>query len=147
MDATDKQMIGSTMVSQGFSEERARAWLRESLPELDYWKRHEELAGDGQFEALKKQLVEEINALGVPGMPKVERLNALVGSYVNLAYPLPGGAAVKFLDDRTTYLGTQLEPEDGGERCFGVLANVDFILVCTYGCEGSDPELLLYKKR
>ena len=29
----------------------------------------------------------------------------------------------------------------------GVLANVDFILVCTYGCEGSDPELLLYKKR
>ena len=135
------------LVSQGFSEERARAWLRESLPGLDYWKRHEELAGDGQFEALKKQLVEEINALGVPGMPKVERLNALVGSYVNLAYPLPGGAAVKFLDDRTTYLGTQLEPEDGGERCFGVLANVDFILVCTYGCEGSDPELLLYKKR
>ena len=112
------------LVSQGFSEERARA-----------------------FEALKKQLVEEINALGVPGLPKVERLNALVGSYVNLAYPLPGGAAVKFLDDRTTYLGTQLEPEDGGERCFGVLANVDFILVCTYGCEGSDPELLLYKKR
>ena len=135
------------LVSQGFSEEQARAWLRESLPGLDYWKRHEELAGDGQFEALKKQLVEEINALGVPGMPKVERLNALVGSYVNLAYPLPGGAAVKFLDDRTTYLGTQLEPEDGGERCFGVLANVDFILVCTYGCEGSDPELLLYKKR
>ena len=24
---------------------------------------------------------------------------------------------------------------------------VDFILVCTYGCDGADPELLLYKKR
>ena len=28
---------------------------------------------------------------------------------MNLAYPLPSGAAVKFLDDGTTYLGTQLE--------------------------------------
>ena len=32
-------------------------------------------------------------------------------------------------------------------RCFGVLANADFILVCTYGENGADPELLLYKKR
>ena len=135
------------MVSEGFKVEQARAYMREALPKLDYWKRHEELAGDGRFEALKKQLVEEINALAVPGMPKVERLNALVGSYVNLAYPLPSGAAIRFLDDRTTYLGTQLETEDGGERCFGVLANAEFILICTYGQGGSDPELLLYKKR
>ena len=35
----------------------------------------------------------------------------------------------------------------GGERCFGVLANMDFILVCTYGKDGMDPELVLYKKR
>lgn len=77
----------------------------------------------------------------------MESLNALVGAYVNLAYPLPGGAQVKFLDDRTTYLGTQLEPEFGRERCFGVLASMDFILVCTYGKGGADPELVLYKKR
>lgn len=31
--------------------------------------------------------------------------------------------------------------------CFGVLANMDFILVCTYESEGANPELLLYKKR
>ena len=80
-------------------------------------------------------------------MPKLKGLNALVGSYVNLAYPLPSGAAVKFLDDRTTYLGTQLESESGDGRCFGVLANVDFILICTYGEGGADPELVLYKKR
>ena len=54
---------------------------------------------------------------------------------------------MKFLNDNTTYLGNQLEPEFGGERCFGVLANMDFILICTYGCEGADPELVLYKKR
>jgi hypothetical protein len=80
-------------------------------------------------------------------MPKVEKLTALVGSYVNLPYRLPSGAEVKFLNDGTTYLGNQLEPAFGGDRCFGVLANMDFILVCTYGKDGADPELVLYKKR
>ena len=102
---------------------------------------------DGQFETFKKQLIEEINDLNIEGMPKVEKLNALVGSYVNLAYPLPSGLAVKFLNDQTTYLGNQLESEFEGDRCFGILANMDFILVCTYGKNGTDPELVLYKKR
>ena len=100
-----------------------------------------------QFDKFKKQLINEINALGIEGMPKVEKLNALVGSYVNLAYPLPSGLNVKFLDDGTTYLGNQLESEFGGNRCFGVLANMDFILICTYEAEGKNPELVLYKKR
>lgn len=135
------------MVGESFTEEQARAYMRELLPKLDYWKRYEELSDGGQFEAFKQQLITEINALCIEGMPKVEKLNALVGSYVNIAYPLPSGVSVKFLDDRTTYLGTQLEPEFGGERCFGVLANMDFILISTYGAEGADPELVLYKKR
>ena len=133
------------MAKEGFSEEQAREHMRRTLPTLDYWKNHAELAGDGEFERLKARLVEEINALGVEGMPRLEKLNALVGAYVNLAYPLPGGAAAKFLDDGTTYLGNQLEGSGG--RCFGVLANADFILVSTYGAGGADPELLLYKKR
>ena len=135
------------MVAQGFSEEEARAYMKQNLPNLDYWKRYEELSDNGEFEAFKKQLIEEINGLQIEGLPKVERLNALVGSYVNLAYPLPSGVSVKFLNDGTTYLGTQLESEFGGERCFGVLANMEFILVCTYAEGGADPELLLYKKR
>ena len=135
------------MVSEGFTEDQARAFMKENLPRLDYWKRHEELGDGGKFEALKKQLIEEINALEIPGMPRLERLNALVGSYVNLAYPLPNGVPVKFLDDRTTYLGNQLESTLEGKRCFGVLANAEFLLVCSYGAEGADPELLLYKKR
>ena len=135
------------MVSEQFSEEQVRAYLKQLLPTLDYWKRYEELGDDGEFEVFKKQLIEEINALQIEGMPKVEKLNALVGQYVNLAYRLPNGAQVKFLDDGTTYLGNQLEPEFGGDRCFGVLANMDFILVCTYGKDGADPELVLYKKR
>jgi len=135
------------MVSEDLSEEQARSYMKKLLPTLDYWKRYEELSDDGQFEALKTQLIREINDLHIEGMPKVEKLNALVGKYVNLEYPLPGGTKAKFLDDRTTYLGNQLEAECGGERCFGVLANMDFIMVCTYEQEGADPELLLYKKR
>ncbi len=135
------------LVKQGFTEEQARTYLKEKLPTLDYWKRYEQLSDDGQFEAFKQQLIDEINALHIDGMPKVEKLNALVGQYVNLAYRLPSGENVRFLNDRTTYLGIQLEPAFGGDRCFGVLANMDFILICTYGAEGADPELVLYKKR
>ena len=135
------------MAKEGFTEEQARAFMRENLPKLDYWKRYEELSDDGQFDEFKKQLIDEINALGIEGMPKVEKLNALVGSYGNLAYPLQNGLNVKFLDDGTTYLGNQLESEFGVDRCFGVLANMDFILICTYEAEGKNPELVLYKKR
>ncbi|MBR0135904.1 MAG: helix-turn-helix domain-containing protein [Clostridia bacterium] len=135
------------MVSESFTEEQARAYLKQTLPHLDYWKRYGELGDDGQFEEFKRQLIKEINELRIEGMPEVTRLNALVGAYVNLAYRLPSGMNAKFLDDGTTYLGTQLEPEFGGDRCFGVLANMDFILVSTYGENGADPELVLYKKR
>ena len=54
---------------------------------------------------------------------------------------------VKFLDDEKTYLGNQLECEFGGDRCFGVLADMDFILISTYEAEGTNPELVMYKKR
>ena len=135
------------MVSEEFTEEQARAYLKQRLPELDYWKHYEELSDDGQFDQFKKQLIDEINALQIEGMPKIEKLNALVGRFVNLEYRLPNGMNVKFLDDQTTYLGNQVECEFGGDRCFGVLANMDFILVSTYGEDGADPELVLYKKR
>jgi len=135
------------MVNEYVTEEQARTYMEQMLPTLDYWKRYEELSDGGQFEAFKKQLIQEINSLHIEGMPKVEKLNALVGKYVNLEYPLPNGTRVKFLNDQTTYLGNQLEPEFGGDRCFGVLASMDFIMVCTYEKDGANPELVLYRKR
>ena len=30
--------------------------------------------------------------------------------------------------------------------CFGVLVNMDFIMICTYESDGKNPELLVYKK-
>ena len=135
------------MVKQGFTEEQAREYMQQTLPTLDYWKRHEQFSDGGQFEAFKQELIDEINALHIEGMPKVNKLNALVGAYVNLEFQLPSGMKARFLDDRTTYLGNQLETALDDGRCFGVLANMDFILICTYGTEGADPELVLYKKR
>ena len=135
------------MVKQGFSEDQARSYMKQMLPTLDYWKRYEDLSDGGQFEAFKKQLIEEINALNIEGMPKVQALNALVGQFVNLEYRLPNGTKVKFLDDQTTYLGNQLESEIVEGLCFGVLANMDFILISTYEKDGANPELILFKKR
>ena len=135
------------MVNERYSEADVRKYLQETLPKLDYWKRYKELGGDGNFEQFKKQLIEEINALNIEGMPKLTKLNALVGGYVNLEYRLPNGKMMKFLDDNTTYLGNQLECEFGGERCFGVIANLDFIMVASYEANGENPELVIYKKR
>ena len=135
------------MVSENFTEEQARSYMKELLPTLDYWKKYDELSDNGQFEEFKKKLINEINELNVDGMPKVEKLNALVGKYVNLEYRLPNGQAAKFLNEAKTYLGNQLECEYGGDRCFGVVADMDFILICTYEEDGKNPELVLYKKR
>ncbi len=100
-----------------------------------------------KFLEFKQQLIAEFNALQIPGMPEVSDLNALNGDFVNLEYTLPNGEAVKFLDDKSIYLGNQLECEFGGDRCFGVIADTDFLLICTYGENGAEPELVLYKKR
>ena len=100
-----------------------------------------------KFDEFKKQLIDEINALHIEGMPKVEKLNALVGGYINLGYRLPNGKYVKFLDDGATYLGNQLECQFDGSRRFGIAANMEFILVCSYEENGENPELVVYKKR
>lgn len=135
------------MANEHFTAEQVRTYMKEMLPKLNYWKEHRNLAGAEAFEAFKKQLMDEINGLHIEGMPKVEKLNALVGGYINLEYRLPNGKCVKFLDDGATYLGSQLECESGGNRCFGIAANMEFILVCTYEENGENPELIVYKKR
>ena len=135
------------MAGENFTEEQARAYMKGLLPTLNYWKKYDELGDNGEFDEFKKKLIEEINALNIEGMPKLESLNALVGKFVNLEYRLPNGEMVKFLDDGKTYLGNQLESEFDPEVCFGVLADMDFILICTYEAQGENPELVLYKKR
>jgi len=135
------------MTSEHFTAEQARAYLKDVLPQLDYWKKYQYLGGTERFEEFKQQLIHEFNELNIEGMPKVETLNVLAGECINFEYRLPSGQIVKFLDDHTTYLGNQLECEFGGDRCFGIMANMDFLLFCTYEEDGANPELVVYKKR
>lgn len=104
-----------------------------------------ELPKERELSELKQQLTEEINALGIDGLI-VDDLNLLPGAYVNLEYPLPNGTTVKFLNDNDVYLGNQIERKDS-ERCYGVVADGMFILVCEYGCNGANPEIVLYKRK
>ena len=106
--------------------------------------------GKENFEVFKRQLVDEINELNVPGMPNIEELTPLNGTFVNLSYPMPNGKNIKLLEDDEVYLGSQVESEfnDGSiNRVLGVLANMNFILISEYGPNGDNPEIIIYKKR
>lgn len=106
--------------------------------------------GMKNYELFKKQLIDEFNSLNIPGVPTVNELYAINGSYVNLAYPMPNGHELKLLDDKEIYLCNQVECEfNDGElvKCFGLVAGMDFLLVAEYGENCVNPELVAYKKR
>lgn len=95
---------------------------------------------------LKEQLIEEFNALGIKDMERVTNLNALKGSFVNLEYTLPSGQIIKFWDDNKIYLGNQICKKNS-EQCYGIAADNNFLLVCEYGNNGENPEIVVFKKR
>ena len=101
--------------------------------------------GHDAFLRLKSTLIAEINSLGIENL-QVSDLNLLNGFYVNLEYPLANGQSVKLLKDDYVYLGNQIEIP-GSDRCYGLVADEQYILVCTYGYGGADPQIVLYKKR
>ena len=124
-----------------FNEDYCRWCYADGKYTLDIWK----LGDKDKFEEIKAQLISEFNTLlHIEGLPKVEDLNVLPGEFVNLEYTLPNGEKVKFLDDNATYLGNQLE---GESKCYGIVANMDFLLVCTYEENGENPDLVMYRKR
>ena len=131
-----------------FNEEYCKWCYADGDFTMDFWKQYVGVGGKEKFEEFKQQLIEEFNTLlHVEGLPEVKDLNVLSGSFINLEYRLPNGEVVKFLDDKATYLGNQLECEFGGDRCFGIAANMEFLLVCSYEENGENPELVVYKKR
>ena len=106
--------------------------------------------GKESYEQFKKQLIDEINEICIPGMPKITDLNPLNGSFVNLSYPIPNGQSIQLLNNDEVYLGNQVESEFNNSeiiRCYGILANMNFILISEYGPNGDNPELIFYKKR
>ncbi len=107
------------------------------------------VGGRKNFIAFKKTLIEEINALNILGMPKIDELYPLQGSMINLEYVLPSGKKEKFLDDHFSYLGNQVEClfNEDVKKCFGIVADMNFLMICEYEKDGINPEIILYKKR
>ena len=131
-----------------FNEEYCKWCYADGDFTMDFWKQYIKLGGKEKFVEFKNKIIDEFNTLlCVEGLPKVTDLTVLPGYFVNLEYRLPNGQMIKFLDDNATYLGSQLECEFGGDRCFGIVANMEFLLVCTYEKDGANPELVVYKKR
>ena len=129
-----------------FNEEYCQWCYADGEYTLDIWRRYAEIGGKEKLEEFKRQLIDELNTLlNIEGLPKVEKLNVLPGEFVNMEYILPNGEKVKFLDNKQTYLGSQLESDFG--ICFGIVANMDFLLICSYEENGENPELVIYKKR
>lgn len=104
------------------------------------------LGGEQYFLRYKKQLIDEFNSLKVYDMPPVTTLYPLSGAYVNLEYTFPNGKKFQLLDDTKIYLGCQIE-KTNSHRCYGLAADNDYLLICEYGCNGAEPEIVVYKRR
>lgn len=104
--------------------------------------------GKEKYEEFKKELIKEFNDLKIDGLNKIDNLYPLNGSFVNLSYELPNGKKVKFLNDNESYLGNQIKLDDKYiNKYFGLVCNMNFLLVCEYDEGGINPEILVYKKR
>ncbi len=103
--------------------------------------------GKESYALFQKQLLGEINALlAGEGIGEIDGLFELVGEFVNLEYTMPSGEKVKLLNDKNVYLGAQIAFADLGV-CYGVVADTGFLLLCSYSVDGSEPELIVYKRR
>ncbi len=105
------------------------------------------VGGMDNYVAFKKKLIAEINELRPDGMEEVTELYPLSGEFVNLEYPLPSGENIKFLKEDEMYLGAQVRNIFDDDSCFGVIARESFILLCSYGVNGINPEIIIYKRR
>ncbi len=118
---------------------------------------------------LMRRIVDEVNSLDIDGLDKIDSLNLLVGSDINIGFTLPSGQKVKFWDDNRVYFGTQVEKrqnracgnnnsgctarqdscrtgDNAGRRYFGLVADEKYLLICEYGENGSDAEIILFMK-
>ena len=128
---------------QNLSREEYKAMLHQYYPNLKRWRLPAEQLPHATS-PLKNQLIEEINALGISGMPQIDNLFVLQGSFVNMEYTINGNS-VKLLDDNAIYWGTQVEKTDG--RCYGIACDEHYILISEYGKDGKDAELVMLKRR
>lgn len=105
------------------------------------------MGGNKYYSEFKSKLVSEINFyLKAEKIPEISELFEIPGEYINLKYPLESGEKTAFLRNDTVFFGNRIEFADLGV-CFGAESFAGFILICSCGRDGSDPELILYKRR
>ena len=129
--------------SQNLSREEYKAFLRRFYPTLKRWQQPADALPHATSPA-KQQMIDEVNALKVDGMPHIDNLFVLQGSFINISYSVNGNT-VKLLDDNASYWGTQVEKGDG--RCFGIACDERHILVSEYGKDGAEAEIVVFKRR
>ena len=95
---------------------------------------------------IKQQLIDEVNALGIKNMPKIDNLFSLTGSFINQEYKLNGNT-IKLFDDNASYWGNQVEKQGTQGRCFGIACDERYIVVSEYGKDGVDAEIVMVKRR
>lgn len=130
---------------QSLSREEYKAMLLQYYPNLKRWT----LPVDELPHAtspIKQQLIEEVNSLDISGMPKIDNLFVLQGSFINEEYHINGNT-IKLLDDNATYWCNQLKKQGAEGRCFGIACDERYILVSEYGKDGADAEVVVLKRR
>ena len=95
---------------------------------------------------IKQALIDEVNALGIKDMPKIDNLFSLTGSFINQEYKLNGNT-IKLFDDNASYWGNQVEKQGTQGRCFGIACDERYIIVSEYGKDGVDAEIVMVKRR
>lgn len=95
---------------------------------------------------LKKDLLAEFSSLGIEELQQINTLYALKGALINGAYPLPSGQKIQIWDDNKIYLGNQVEKKNS-DRCYGLAADEKYLMVAEYGENGSNAELVVFRRR
>ena len=127
------------------SQEEYKDVLRQIYPNLKRW----QLPPNELPQAnspLKAQLIQEINDLHISGLPLINNLFILQGSFINQEYSINGNT-IKILNDSASYWGNQVENPNSNGRCFGIACDEKYILICEYGKDGENAEIILLKKR
>ena len=96
--------------------------------------------------AYKRDLIKEINDLGLNFIGEVNELYPLNGMFVNLEYKLPNNEKIKLLKDNNIYLGTQLSKNDNSGY-YGIVADNNYILISEYDKDYQNAEIIIYKQR
>jgi len=91
----------------------------------------------------EERVLARLSKMGIPELENIQKLNELSGDFINLECTFPNGTKGKILDNQKMYLAAQTEIP-GSDRCYGIAADEQQVVVYQYGCGGSHAVLVLW---